>query len=81
MCWIWTDTDLYTSIMNGSGSQQYIAWVIFPKIEMLLFYSPKPWAQKWWFLTHLLLPTITILARIWPNGRSRRFFLPRNKTF
>ena len=37
------------------------------------------WAQKWWFLTHLLLPTISILARKWPNGR--RVFLPTNKTF
>ena len=35
--------------------------------------------KKWWFLTHLLLPTITILARQWPNDR--RVFLPTNKTF
>lgn len=26
------------------------------------------WAQKWWFLTHLPLPTITILAHKWPNN-------------
>ena len=29
-------------------------------------------------LTNLLLPTITILARKWPNGR--RVFLPTNET-
>ena len=36
------------------------------------------WAQKWWFLTHLPLPTITILAHKWPNNR--RIFLPTNRT-
>ena len=30
-------------------------------------------------LTHLLLPTITILARQWPN--ERRVFLPTNEIF
>ena len=45
-------------------------------------YWLKPWdnwAQKWWFLTHLPLPTITILAHKWPNNR--RIFLPTNRTF
>ena len=36
-------------------------------------------AQKWWFLTHLPLPTITILARKWPNNH--RIFLLTNRTF
>ena len=36
-------------------------------------------AQKWWFLTHLPLPTITILARKWPNNRC--IFLLTNRTF
>ena len=36
------------------------------------------WAQKW-FLTHLLLQTITFLVHKWPNGR--HVFLPTNKTF
>ena len=33
------------------------------------------------FLTHLLLPTITILARNDQTAAARRFFLPTNKTF
>ena len=37
------------------------------------------WTQKWWCLTHLLLPTITILACKWPNGPHD--FFPTNKTF
>ena len=36
------------------------------------------WAQKW-FLTHLLLQTITFLVHKWPNGG--HVFLPTNKPF
>ena len=70
MCWALTYIILQTCL-NSS-----------PVFDLLFFllsvnsdinddsYSPKcgQLRWKWWFLTHWLLPTITILAHNWQNG-------------
>ena len=62
----------------GNGLFDYL-WNLFVCYSSVLRSHFAHWAEKWWFLSHLLLPMITILAHKLPN--SYRVFLPTNKTF
>ena len=67
---------LYHLIIYYYGWRSTLTMVCFCHVYQIDYRSRT---LRTWFLTHLLLQTITFLVHKWPNGR--HVFLPTNKTF
>ena len=70
MCWALTYIILQTCL-NSSPVFDLLFFLLSVNSDINYDrYSPKcgQLRWKWWFLTHSLLPTITILAHNWQNG-------------